>query len=199
MRKMQRWDHCCLVILEYWSSWAFALQSLGVKKLETWMLVAPAGILSEVWETHVGGTMRNGDETALKEDAAQGKWNGWFCFLQGSPSFVNKVRGILQGVTGAMVFGIVVTGNSKVESEIEKLLPWPHGSSVTVKHSQAGGVTRGKWKVFSDLKLQGLKSSQVKRVLGNISVATEAGVKVSADHVGKHSLFTTKDQRINIR
>ena len=199
MRRMQEWDRRCLVVAEFWPSWAFALQSLGVRKLETWMPVAADGVLKELRETHVGGTMRDGDEHALKNDARKGRWNGWFCFVQGSTSFVSTVMGLLQSGTEATMFGIVVTGNSKVDTELEKTLPCPVGSSLTVKHSQAGGVTRGKWKVVSDLKLQGLKSSQVKRVLGNILVTTESGVEVNVDHIGKQSSFTTKDQRIDIK
>ena len=199
MRKMQRWDRHCVVISEYWPSWAFALQSLGVTKLETWMPVAGSAGLREIRETHVGGTLRQGNESVIRKEADQGRWSGCLFFLQGSPSFVQTMRGILQVVKDTRMIGVVGAGSSRVEADIGKILTWSPESSFTVKHSQAGGVTRGRWKLFSDLKLQGLKSSQVKRVLGNILVSTESGVEVAGDMVKKHSLFVTKDQRIDVR
>ena len=199
MRKMVRWDRSCVVVSEYWPSWTFALQSLGAQKLETWMPVAQSASLRELKETCVGGTLRHGDEQALRKSAEQGRWKGWLFFLQGSASFVDKVRSILRVVKGARMIGVVVIGSAKMEAELGKVLPWAPASSITVKHSQAGGVTRGTWRVFSDLKLHSLKSSQVKRVLRNILVSTESGVEVNADQVGKGSPFITKDQRIDVR
>ena len=76
MRKMVRWDRSCVVVSEYWPSWTFALHSLGARKLETWMPVAQNTSLRELRETHVGGTLRHGDEKALRESAEQGRWNG---------------------------------------------------------------------------------------------------------------------------
>ena len=66
--------------------------------------------------------------------------------MQGSPSFVQKVREILQVVKDARMVGVVVAESAKVEAEIGKVLTWSPESSFTVKHSQADGATRGRWK-----------------------------------------------------
>ena len=52
---------------------------------------------------------------------------------------------------------------------------WKEKSPLLIKHSQMGGITHGRWKVYSDQKLIRLKSSCVKLVLSHILVSTESG------------------------
>ena len=112
MRKNSGWAISCVVIAEHWPSWSFALQSLGVQKLETVLPVAAAGTVKEVMETTVGGTVLRKAEGVLEAAAADGRWKHSLLFIQGSDYFVSNVRSLLKDSNEAGLFGIVPDGVS---------------------------------------------------------------------------------------
>ena len=118
-------------------------------------------------------------------------------FIQGSDHFVNLMREKLERWKEFAVVGIVPEDGdtSQAGSLLEK--SWSSAKSVCVNHQQARGVTQGHWKVFSNLKLVGLKSSSVKRILRHILVAIESGMRLDEDH--STQLLVTADQRIPSR
>ena len=54
-----------------------------------------------------------------------------------------------------------------------------------INHQQAGGITCGRWKVYSNLRLTGLKSSPVKHVLQHILVSTKSGMVFDDDEMSR--------------
>ena len=185
------------MVAEHWPSWSFALESLGVKALETVLPIAALQTVKEVRETSVGGSLVGNAEAVLKEAAVDGRWKHSLIFVQGSEYFVSNVKELLSDSNDAGLFGIVPDEGNRRKGK-DAITGWKKNRPLLVKHSQTGGVTRGRWKVYSDLKLTGLKSSQVKRVFSHILVSTESGPPVTTTIVNKGDYIGT-EQRIPIR
>lgn len=168
---------------------------MGVQELETVLPVASGNVVKEILETNVGGTVYRGSgETLLMEAAKDGRWQHKLIFVQGSDYFVMNVRKQLKNSNEAGMFGIVLEGRrKKVDPGLEQA--WDGAHHLQVKHSQTGGITHGRWKVLSDYKLSGLKSSHVKRVLANLLVSTESGPPVHVSAAIRKD-YITKEQRI---
>ena len=105
-----------------------------------------------------------------------------------------NVRNQLKGRNEVGVFGIVLEGRRKKEDP-GLVQAWNEAHHLLVKHSQTGGITQGQWKVLSDYKLSGLKSSHVKQVLANLLVSTESGPPVHPSTASGKD-YVTAEQRI---
>lgn len=195
MAKKPVWEASCVVIAEHWPSWTFALHSIGVRELQTVLPVASERTVKEVLETCIGSTLQRHKGKELIEGASHDRrWRRKLIFIQGSDYFVSNIRSQLQESNEAGMFGIVLDDRRKTGG-LNSEQAWKGSHSVVVKHSQTGGATRGRWKLFSDVKLTGLKSSRVKRVLANLLVSTESGPSIPAS-VGSSKDYITKEQRI---
>ena len=185
----------CVVIAEHWPSWTFALHSVGIQDVTTVLPVVSECALKELLETFVGGSIYRGNGSELLEEAARdGRWKSKVILIQGSEYFVATIRNQLKASNEAGMFGVVLDKRRQTsDSDLEQA--WDGAYNLLVKHSQTGGITRGRWKVLSDIKLTGLKSSQVKRVLSNVLVSTESGPTVHASSVPSKQ-YITKEQRI---
>ena len=195
MARRPVWEASCVVIAEHWPSWTFALHSIGVRELKTVLPVASDRTVKEVLETYVGNTVYWGSGKELLEEVAlDGSWKGKLIFIQGSEYFVTSIRNQLKESNEAGMFGIVLDKRRKAgKGDLGQA--WREAHPLLVKHSQTGGATHGRWKVLSDYKLTGLKSSQVKHVLANLLVSTESGPPVHASAVSAKD-YITKEQRI---
>ena len=180
LRSGQRWNTRCCVIASDWPSWSLALHGLGVEGITTVMPTASAEVLDEVRETVIGRSLmdyREWDQT--KADRIK---DYDLVLIQGSDYFVNEVQEWFGDRTSLIVFGIVPchgAGSKRGKFLCDK--SWVNHNSTRVNHVQTGGITRGQWKIYGDLKLTGLKSSPVKRVLRHLVDTTVMGPEVS-DH-----------------
>ena len=166
------------MVAEEWPSWSFALNALGVTEITTVLPSASQRVVQEVKETVVGSSL-------MEFDAWKAGMNGQpllydVVFIQGSDYFVSEMRGKLDPCEERVLVGIVPDDQRtrSAGSLVERA--WPEGNVIRMNHQQAGGVTRGQWKVYSSIKLSGLKSSPVKRVLQHILVSTETGMELTA-------------------
>ena len=188
-RKSIGWKMDCVVIAEHWPSWSFVLQSMMVQRLDTLLPVAAGRTVREIMETTVGGTVVRNAASVLDAAALDRRWKHSVVFIQGSEFFVSDIRMRLKDSNEAGLFGIMPDEGSRRKAK-GPMQGWEETSPLLIKHSQSGGVTRGRWRVYSDLKLTGLKSSQVKRVLSHILVSTESGPSIhpttanSGDYIG---------------
>ena len=107
---------------------------------------------------------------------------------------MSNIRNQLKDSNEAGMFGIVLDARRKM-GNLDLDQAWKGAHHLLLKHSQTGGAICGRWKVLSDYKLTGQKSSQVKRVLSNILVSTKSGPLVHTLAASEKD-YTTKEQRI---
>ena len=174
-----RWNARCCVIAEGWPSWSFALHAFGARNVTTLLPSATKQAVLEIKETAVGSSLMEFEEWKSELESQSN-----FCdvvFIQGSDYFVSEMRGKVEENKDLAIVGIVPDDGTikRHGSLVEKT--WLDSKSMVINHQQAGGVTRGRWRVFSNLRLTGLKSSPVKRVLQHILVSTESGMTFDED------------------
>ena len=178
LRTGQRWKARCCVIANDWPSWSLALYSLGIEEITTVMPTASTEVLEEVKATVIGDSLVDYQEWEKAEKVKHYD----LVLIQGTDYFVSEVRNWCDSWRSMTVFGVVSCQG--IASKREGLLcdkSWTNHKSIQVNHVQTGGITRGRWKVYGDLKLTGLKSSPVKRVLRHLVDSTEMGPVIS-DH-----------------
>ena len=102
--------------------------------------------------------------------------------IQGSEYFVSEAQKWFDSWKLLTVFGVVPChGAASKCGEFLCDKSWTSPNFIRVNHVQTGGITCGQWKIYGDLKLTGLKSSPVKRVLHHLVDTTEMGPEIS-DH-----------------
>ena len=176
------------VIAEDWPSWSFALEAIGVKSIKTMMPYASNRIVQEVKETRLGGSLVDVKDGLPTVETVMGDRE--VVLLQGSDVFVEAMGRKVRKMKGVLLFGIVP--DDRRETLCERA--WPAMVVSRISHCQVGGVTRGRWKLMGDLRLRGIKSSPVKRVLKHVLGSTEMGQELSTDKPKKG--LVSPDQRI---
>ena len=189
----RRWKVRCCVIADDWPSWSFALYALGVKNIDTVMPTASPGVIAEVKATAVGQSVVDyGIWKGAKEELMK---SYDLVLVQGSDYFVNEVQEWFAMCETVCIVGVVpYHGGTRSEDRLCDQKSWKGGRSIRVNHVQTGGITRGQWKVYGDLKLTGLKSSPVKRVLRHLLISTEVGIEIADPTKIKDRI--SPDQRI---
>ena len=144
------------------------------------MPTASAEVLEEVQETVIGRSLV--DYWEWRQTKADRIKDYDLVLIQGSDYFVHEVQEWFGDRRSLTVFGIVPchgAGSKRGKFLCDK--SWGNHNSTRVNHVQTGGITRGQWKIYGDMKLTGLKSSPVKRVLRHLVDTTVMGPEVS-DH-----------------
>ena len=193
LRRGQQWRVRCCVVASDWPSWSFALDALGVSNVVTVMPTATAKVIEELRATAVGQSIVNYSEWAKAKGELMKEYD--LVLVQGSDYFVDEVQKWFDKCDSVLVCGVVPChGVAKREEALCDQKSWKGGKSIRVNHVQTGGITRGQWKVYGDIKLTGLKSSPVKRVLRHLLITTEMGVEIPDPKLIKDRVF--QDQRI---
>ena len=152
---------------------------------------APNRVIQELKETRVGGSLVELADGPSRLGSVMS--NREVILIQGTEMFVDAMCSELRGIDDVFVFGIIP--DDRKETLFER--SWPSMAVSRISHCQVGGVTRGRWKIFGDLKLRGIKSSPVKRVLKHILRSTEMGRKGAPSAIpkgGAHSPRTANTQ-----
>ena len=193
LRTGKRWSVRCCVVASDWPSWSLALDAMGVVDVVTVMPTASANVLDEVRATRVGKSLVDYDVWSRTRRDLMKEYD--LVLIQGSDYFVNEVQEWFDACESLRVFGVVPChGEAKRGNALCDQKSWKGGKPIRANHVQTGGITRGQWKVYGDLKLTGLKSSPVKRVLRHLLVTTEMGIEITDPKLIKDRVL--QDQRI---
>ena len=184
----QQWKVCCCVVASDYPSWSFALCALGVVAVVMVMSTAYTSVLEEVKATAVGQSLVDYDKWSRTKVELMKNYD--LVLIQGLDYFVNKVQEWFDKCESLCLFGVVPChGVAKRGETLCNQKSWKGGNSIRVNHVQTGGITHGQWKVYGDLKLTGLKSSPVKRVLLHLLITTKMGVEISDPKLIKDRIF----------
>ena len=176
------------VIAEEWPSWSFAVDASGAKAVKTVMPTASNRVVQEVKETKLGGSIVSVKSGSSAVESVMDDRE--VILIQGSDVFVEAMWMKFRDRKDVRVFGIIPDDRKPTLCEST----YPSLAVSRISHCQVGGVTRGKWKILGELRLRGIKSSPVKRVLTHILGSTEMGEELPSKQRKKGLI--QPDQRI---
>ena len=161
-------DEGCVVFAEGWPSWAFALDALGCKDIQTLARFKTPQEREEFRATSLGTSRVS--MTQLKK-----RWKERevcpHVFIQGSEEFSGQSRALCEDLDAASITELVAGRSMGGKSDVLE-------TGRPVSHRRVGGVTTGEWRVISTHKFLDWKLPKIKKVLKHVLKTTEVGRKL---------------------
>ena len=172
---VQLWDaqESCVVLAEGWPSWTFALDALGCREIMTLASFSSALEREEFKATRVGPT-----RVVLKDLRLRWSELGLkpHVLVQGSAAFSDSMRKLIDELGAASVTELVGLEEEKSRTMQETRFR-------QISHKQVGGVTTGKWRIFTTEDTQNWQTPKISKCLKHILKSTEGGRKLESTNL----------------